>query len=83
MKYLLLTESEWDLCEQQACAKFSLPDANARRYARKTLVTNSNNSNYGKFIFPVATVGKWKCDDLFPDAISEDDNWNDPNNSPG
>lgn len=75
MKYLLLSESEWDTCEQQANDKFGLPNNNAARYARKSTVTNPNNANFGKFIFPVITSGTWKCDDLFPDGVFEDDDW--------
>ena len=77
MKYLLLSESEWDTCEQQANDKFGLPNNNASKYARKSTVTNPNNANFGKFIFPVVTKGTWKCDDLFESSelVDWSDQW--------
>ena len=78
MKYLLLSESAWETSEEQACAKFDLPNAQAKRYAKKSQVANSDNANFGKFIFPVMTSGPWKCDDLFTGGVAWDDDWVSP-----
>ena len=74
-KYKIYTEAEWNTANAQACEKLKIPNENASSYASIRLVTNSSSADYGKYIFPVITEGKWKCDDLFPDAIAWKNEW--------
>ena len=50
------------------------------RYAGIAQVSNSESSDYEKFIMPVCTTGKWKCDDQFsPSAlVNYDPEWYPP-----
>lgn len=74
-KYKIYTESEWNTANTQACEKLNIPNEYASAYASMRPVTNTESADYGKFIFPVITEGKWKCDDLFPSAVDWKDEW--------
>ena len=77
-KYKIYTESGWNTANAKACEKLNIPNEDASTYASMRPVTNPSSADYGKFIFPVITEGKWKCDDLFPSAISWNEEWVDP-----
>jgi hypothetical protein len=82
MKYRLYSStSGWNNRNSSLEEHLGIPDGEGTlRYAIRTSVTNSENSDYGKYIMPVVTEGKWKCDDEFPssDLVDFDPTWNLP-----
>jgi len=41
------------------------------------MIDNPEHADYGMFIFPVLTEGKWKCDDQFEtsELVDHDSSW--------
>ena len=78
---LYLTIEEWEenhvSIMNYLCIPTSLPVGLTETYAVIQDVINPTSSDYGKYIFPVATEGKWKCVDQFSagDLVDWDQNW--------
>ena len=72
------TESEWDTNEAALEAFLGIPIGTTVRYAVKDTVSNSNSSDFGKYIMPVIMSGPWQCDDQFSSGVVDwQDDWND------
>ena len=71
---LYATESGWNNKHDAIMAHLGIPDGNTRLYAEKETVPNPESEDFGKFIMPVAIVGKWRCDDQFSSGVVD---WND------
>ena len=66
---LYATESGWDNKHVSLMEHLGIPDGKTVRYALKTKVENPDSDDFGKFIMPVLTSGKWKCDDQFSSGV--------------
>ncbi len=76
---LYATQSGWDNKHASLMEHLGIPDGKTLRYAEKTTVENPASSDHGKFIIPVLTSGKWKCDDQFSGGVVDwQDDWNPP-----
>lgn len=66
-KYKLLnTQEEFSAKELEVKSLLSIPDsAGTIRYAESRMIDNPEHADYGLFIFPIVTEGKWKCDQHF------------------
>ena len=82
MKYILYdTESAWNASNTSMNNFFGLPDSHGNeRYAEISQVTNEENSNYGKYIFPVTTQGSFITVDKFnvTEMVEFDPTWSPP-----
>jgi len=80
MKYRLYSSrSGWTSRNNSLESHLGIPDGNGTlHYAQISEVENSENADFGKYIMPVMTEGKWKCDDQFPssDLVDFDPEWN-------
>ena len=78
-KYKLLnTPEEFEAKEAEMKTLLSIPDGKGTvGYADSRVIDNPDHADYGKFIFPVVTSGKWKCDDQFEDSelVDYDPDW--------
>ena len=78
-KYKLLnTPAEFDAKEAEMKTLLSIPDGKGTLgYADSQMVDNPDHADYGMFIFPVVTSGKWKCDDQFEasELVDFDSSW--------
>jgi hypothetical protein len=78
-KYKLLnTPEEFSAKELEVKSLLSIPDsAGTVRYAESRMIDNSEHADYGLFIFPVITEGKWKCDQHFDSSelVDHDPSW--------
>lgn len=78
-KYKLLnTPEEFDAKEAEMKSLLSIPDnAGTSKYAESVMIDNPDHADYGMFIFPVVTEGKWKCDQHFEasELVDFDSNW--------
>ena len=78
-KYKLLnTPEEFSAKELEVKSLLSIPDnAGTARYAESRMIDNPEHADYGLFIFPVLTEGKWKCDDQFEasELVDHDSSW--------
>jgi len=78
-KYKLLdTPEEFSAKELEVKSLLSIPDsAGTVRYAESRMIDNPEHADYGLFIFPVLTEGKWKCDQHFDSSelVDHDSNW--------
>ena len=54
-----------------------VPSGITDEYATLKQVDNEENSDFGKYVFPVQTLGRWKCDDQFnaSDLVDYDPDW--------
>ena len=82
MKYRLYSSrSGWVSRNSSLESHLGIPNgAGTVRYAGIAQVSNSESSDYEKFIMPVCTTGKWKCDDQFSpsDLVNYDPEWYPP-----
>ena len=82
MKFILYSgTSSWQTSNSAMNTLFGLPDGRGcERYAEISQVGNEENSNYGKYIFPVCVVGAYACTDQFPSnqQVNFDPTWNLP-----
>jgi len=82
MKYILYsTETAWNASNTAMNTLFGLPDGNGNeRYAEIKQVTNEENSDYGKYIFPVTTEGSFITVDKFnvSEMVEFDPTWSPP-----
>ena len=78
-KYILLnTVEEFSAKELEVKSLLSIPDnAGTIKYAESRMIDNSEHADYGLFIFPVLTEGKWKCDQHFDSSelVDFNSNW--------
>ena len=78
-KYKLLnTPEEFDAKEAEIQALLSIPDnAGTSAYAESRMIDNPDHADYGLFLFPVITSGKWKCDQHFDSSeiVDYDADW--------
>ena len=78
-KYKLFnTPEEFSAKELEVKSLLSIPDsAGTIRYAESRMIDNPEHADYGLFIFPVLTEGKWKCDQHFEasELVDHDSNW--------
>ena len=81
-KYKLLnTPEEFDAKEAEMKVLLAIPDnAGTSAYAESQMIDNPDHADYGMFIFPVVTEGKWKCDDQFEasELVDHDSSWAKP-----
>jgi len=66
---LYATESGWDNKHAALMEHLEIPDGKTLRYAEKITVLNTDSDDFGKYIMPVLTSGKWKCDDQFSSGV--------------
>ena len=85
-KYKLLnTPEEFDAKEAEMKTLLSIPDnAGTSAYAESQMIDNPDHADYGMFIFPVVTSGKWKCDQHFSasELVDHDSSWAKPQEEP-
>ncbi len=85
-KYKLLnTPEEFDAKEAEMKVLLAIPDnAGTSKYAESQMIDNPDHSDYGMFIFPVVTEGKWKCDQHFSsdELVDHDSSWAKPQEEP-
>ena len=78
-KYKLLnTQEEFSAKELEVKSLLSIPDsAGTVRYAESRMIDNPEHADYGLFIFPILTEGKWKCDQHFDSSelVDFDPSW--------
>ena len=81
-KYKLLnTPEEFDAKEAEMKSLLSIPDnAGTSKYAESVMIDNPDHADYGMFLFPVITEGKWKCDQHFSadELVDYDSSWAKP-----
>jgi hypothetical protein len=81
-KYKLYnTPEEFDAKEAELKSLLSIPDnAGTVAYAESAMIDNPDHADYGMFIFPVITEGKWKCDQHFSadEIVDYDSSWAKP-----
>lgn len=81
-KYKLLnTPEEFDAKEAEMKTLLSIPDGKGTTgYADLCMIDNPDHAEYGMFIFPVISEGKWKCDDQFEasELVDHDSSWAKP-----
>ena len=86
-KYRLYDEEDdWTAKNSALEVHLGIPDGKGTlRYAEISQVGNPDNSDYGKYIMPVCTIGNWKCDDQFDasNLVDFDPTWNLPPSPPG
>ena len=75
MKYLITEDFETNIATINTA--LSLPSIEATNYCTPDRVTNIGHVDYDKFIIPVRTEGRWKCDQLFntEDLVDFDETW--------
>lgn len=75
MKYLITEDFETNIATINDA--LSLPSIEATNYCTPDRVSNIEHADYDKFIIPVKTEGRWKCDHLFnaEDLVDFDDTW--------
>lgn len=82
MKFRLYSSrSGWVSRNSSLESYLGIPDGNGTdRYSEISEVTNPENSDYEKFIMPVETDGRWKCDDQFnpSDLVNFNPDWYPP-----
>lgn len=82
MKYILYsTDTAWNASNTAMNNLFGLPDDHGNeRYAEISQVTNEDNSDYGKYIFPVTTQGSFIAVDKFnvSEMVEFDPTWSPP-----
>jgi len=82
MKYILYsTDTAWNASNTAMNNLFGLPDSNGNeRYAEISQVTNEDNADYGKYIFPVTTEGSFIAVDKFnvTEMVEFDPTWSPP-----
>lgn len=82
MKYKILKSSKAFNTEEKRIKKLlQIPDQKGTiNYAEISLIDNPDHKDNGKFIFPVLTQGKWKCDQHFKESDLVDFNadWKKP-----
>ena len=85
-KYKLLnTPEEFDAKEAEMKVLLAIPDnAGTSKYAESQMIDNPDHADYGMFIFPVVTEGKWKCDQHFSsdELVDHDSSWAKPQEEP-
>jgi hypothetical protein len=78
-KYKLLdTLEEFEAKDAEMKSLLSIPDnAGTNKYAEPITVDSPDHADYGMFIFPVHTEGKWKCDQHFgsDELVDYDYSW--------
>jgi hypothetical protein len=81
-KYKLLnTPEEFDAKEAEMKVLLAIPDnAGTSKYAESAMIDNPDHADYGMFIFPVVSEGKWKCDQHFSsdELVDHDSSWAKP-----
>ena len=75
MKYLITDDFETNIATINAA--LSIPSIEATNYCTPERVTNTEHVDYNKFIIPIKTEGRWKCDQLFnaEDLVDFDSTW--------
>lgn len=85
-KYKLLnTPEEFDAKEAEMKTLLAIPDnAGTSKYAESVMIDNPDHADYGMFLFPVISEGKWKCDDQFEasELVDHDSSWAKPQEEP-
>lgn len=82
---LLNTPTEFDAKEAEMKSLLSIPDnAGTSKYAESRMIDNPDHADYGMFLFPVVTEGKWKCDQHFEasELVDFDSDWAKPAEEP-
>tara|TARA_Y100000310_G_scaffold267604_1_gene279659 strand:+ start:633 stop:899 length:267 start_codon:yes stop_codon:yes gene_type:complete len=81
-KYRLYTSSSgWNNRHASLKTHLGIPNGfGTTEYAPMREVGNSENADFGKFIMPVMTSGRWKCEDQFnpSNLVDFDPTWNIP-----
>ena len=79
MKYRLYSSSSgWSNQNASLETYLNIPDEEGTlRYADESQVDNPENADYEKYILPVCTEGRWKCDDQFDpsELVDYDSSW--------
>ncbi len=78
MKFRLYSStSGWNSRHTSIKEYLSIPVGTTTEYADIYQINNPENADYGKYPFPVITVGRWKCDDQFraSDLVDYDPTW--------
>ena len=79
MKYRLYSSSSgWSNQNASLETHLDIPDGKGTlRYADESQVDNPENADYEKYILPVCTEGRWKCDDQFDpsELVDYDSSW--------
>lgn len=75
MKYLITEDFETNIATINNA--LSLPSIEATNYCTPDCVSNIEHADYDKFIIPIKTEGRWKCDQLFntEDLVDFDETW--------
>jgi hypothetical protein len=85
-KYKLLnTPEEFDAKEAEMKTLLAIPDnAGTSKYAESVMIDNPDHADYGMFLFPVISEGKWKCDQHFnaSELVDHDSSWAKPQEEP-
>ncbi len=85
-KYKLFnTPEEFDAKEAEMKTLLAIPDnAGTSKYAESVMIDNPDHADYGMFLFPVISEGKWKCDQHFSasDLVDHDSSWAKPQEEP-
>ncbi len=85
-KYKLFnTPEEFDAKEAEMKTLLAIPDnAGTSKYAESVMIENPDHADYGMFVFPVVTSGKWKCDQHFnaSELVDHDSSWAKPQEEP-
>jgi hypothetical protein len=85
-KYKLYnTPEEFDAKEAEMKTLLAIPDnAGTSKYAESVMIDNPDHADYGMFLFPVISEGKWKCDQHFSasDLVDHDSSWAKPQEEP-
>ena len=69
MKFRLYdTKSEWTAKSAALETHLGIPTSGTSRYADPKQVTNEENDDYGKWVMPAVTRGRWACEDQFDPA---------------
>ena len=78
MKFKLYSSiSEWNSRHAEIKTHLGLPTPETSEYAKISQINNESHPDFGKYIFPVMTNGRWGCDDQFDpsELVDHDDNW--------
>ena len=85
-KYKLYnTPEEFDAKEAEMKTLLAIPDnAGTSKYAESVMIDNPDHADYGMFVFPVVSEGKWKCDQHFSsdELVDHDSSWVKPQEEP-
>ena len=82
MKYKLFNDlAAWTTKSDALETYLGIPDGKGTtRYCRPRQVINPETEDYEKYVMPVGSAGRWKCDDQFDpaDLVDYDPTWYPP-----